>query len=64
MLQMKIVLKNIKCFNMHIIVNNDVIKVFMQLSVFIHNKEKSESLNYLTANVENIPKIEIELITA
>ena len=60
----KIALKHIQCFNMHIIVNDDVIKVFMELGVIIHNKEKSESLNYLIGNVENIPNMETELVTA
>ena len=60
----KIALKNIRCFNMNIIVNDDVIKVFMKLGVIIRSKEKYESLNYLIDNVRNIPNIETELVKA
>ena len=56
-------LKNIICFNMNIVVNNDVIKVFIELRVIIHNKEQSESWNALVGNVDNIPIMDTELIT-
>ena len=52
-------LKNIPEFNMKIQVNDEVIKVYIELAVIIHNKKLSETWNGLTGNNEHIPVIEV-----
>lgn len=45
-------------------ITEEAIRLNAELSVFVHNKNQVFDLNRVTSNLDNIPSVETELVTA
>ena len=56
--------KNLVTIHIQSEITEEVIRLKVELNVLIHNKNQIFDLNMVTSNLDNIPSVETDLITA